>query len=248
VKEFGSAAKTSFFYKRDKNDLPNWKLSYEFKCASTEIELSKYLSEIDSQITTPVAIISRQQFSGFGRYDRKWFSPNGGIWMSAAYPVISNEFLTEIFSISIAYFLCEMFLRESIEVKIKWPNDIFCGSKKLIGFLPGVVTRGKKIIYVRLGIGMNLNNHTPQQAISLSKILGKKNLNESYWTSKILKVIYDAINYNQDRISIIRGANKFLDKNLLPRDYEGSKWTISNINSNGNLIIFKDKNYKILNS
>jgi len=46
----------------------------------------------------------------------------------------------------------------------------------LIGFLPRVIIRGKEIIYVRIGLGMNVLNYTPSEGISLSKVLQTKNI------------------------------------------------------------------------
>ena len=76
-----------------------------------------------------------------------------------------------------------MLRQENINVFLKWPNDIFFGSKKLIGFLPRVITRGKEIIYVRIGLGMNILNYTPSEGISLSRVLQTKNINQYYWTA-----------------------------------------------------------------
>ena len=242
----GSAAKTSFFYKKKRECFPNWKLIYKFKCSSTEYELDKYLNS-NNLNNIPIAIFSRTQSSGFGRYQRKWFSPIGGIWFSAAYPIKSKTFIPEIFSISIAYKLCEMLSKESIKVSLKWPNDIFYGSKKLIGFLPRIITIGEKIKYVRIGFGMNLNNKSPSQGISLCKILNKKKLCESFWSSKILHVFNEAININKKRDFIICGANKFLNKKYLPKEYIDNDWIIKNIDSSGGLVIFKNKDQKIIN-
>ena len=242
----GSAAKTSFFYKKKKECLPNWKLIYKFKCTSTEYELDEYL-KLNSLKNIPIAIFSGSQTSGFGRFEREWFSPMGGIWFSAAYPIKSTSFISEIFSISIAYKLCEMLSNESIRVSLKWPNDIFYGSKKLIGFLPKVITRGEQIKYVRVGFGMNLNNKSPLQGISLCKIINKKNLCESYWSSKILHVFNEAIFINKNRDSIIRGANKFLNKTYLPKEYINQEWRIKHIDSRGSLVISKNENQKIIN-
>ncbi len=242
----GSAAKTSFFYKRKKEFYTNWKLIYKFKCSSTEYELDKYLKSNNLK-NIPIAIFTRSQSSGFGRYARKWLAPFGGIWFSAAYPIKSKTFIPEIFSISIAYKLCEMFSKESIKVTLKWPNDIFYGSKKLIGFLPKVITRGEEIKYVRVGFGMNLNNKTPSQGISLCKIINKKNLSESYWSSKILHTFNEAISLNKDRNSIIKGANKFLNKTYLPKEYLGQDWIIKNIDSRGGLVVYDYQNKKIIN-
>ena len=223
-----------------------YSLIYKVKCSSTEYLLDEYL-KINNLKNIPLAIFSRSQSSGFGRYERKWLSPNGGIWFSAAYPIKSKTFISELFSISIAYKLCEMLSEESINVSLKWPNDIFYGSKKLIGFLPKVITRGEQTNYVRVGFGMNLNNKSPLEGISLCKVLNKKNLCESYWSSKILHVFNDAININKNRDSIIRGANKFLNKTYLPKEYIENDWIIKNIDSRGGLVISKDEDQKIIN-
>ncbi len=245
MKVIGSSAKTSFFYKKELINLPNWHLIYKYKCSSTEIQLSEYLHNHNSKNNLPIAIFSREQTKAFGQNGRIWLSPPGGIWMSAAYPISSKVFNTEIFSLSIAFFLCEMLLQESIEVSIKWPNDILYGSKKLIGFLPRLVTRGDKVIYARVGVGMNINNITPDEGISLSKILKRKKLPESYWASKILKVIHKAILYNPKKKQIIDGANKCLHKKYLPRGYDDS-WSVQEIDKFGRLIISKENCQKTI--
>ena len=245
MKVIGSSAKTSFFYKKGREDLPDWHLIYKNNCSSTEILLSDFLKKYDSQPFKPIAIFSRKQFNGVGQNGRKWISPKGGIWVSAAYPIFSEEFSADIFSISIALFLCEMLFEESIKVQIKWPNDIFYGSKKLIGFLPKLITRGNKILYARIGIGMNLNNMTPKEGIALSVIFNKKKLSESYWAAKILKVIHKSITFNANQKLIIDGANKFLNKQILPKKYNNS-WLIKEIDQNGNLRLYKDGRQKII--
>ena len=80
----------------------------------------------------------------------------------------------------------------------------------MIGFLPRVITRGKEIIYVRVGIGMNVLNYTPSEGISLSKVLQTKNINQHYWTAKVLKAFHDSIECNNEKEYVIKSANKFL--------------------------------------
>ena len=247
MKVIGSSAKTSFFYKKGLNNSLNWKLIYKYNCPSTEIELNKYLKKNALKKFNPIAIFSRKQAQGVGQNGRKWISPQGGIWFSAAYPIFSKDFSIDIFPVSIAFFLCEMFYQKSIEVKIKWPNDIFYGSKKLIGFLPKLITRGNEVHYVKIGIGMNLNNNTPEEGVSLSNILNRKNLSESYWSSKILKVFNKAILYNKNRKQIIYGSNKFLNKQCLPKGYANC-WKIDEIDETGSLKIFNDNHQKIIKS
>ena len=92
-----------------------------------------------------------------------------------------------------------MLRREHINAFLKWPNDIFVDTKKLVGFLPKVITRGNEIIYVRVGLGMNVLNYTPSEGISLSKVLQTKNINQHYWTAKVLKAFYDSIECNKKK-------------------------------------------------
>ena len=245
MKFFGDAAKTSFFYKKDSRNFPYWKLIYKIKCQSTEIELSKYLRNYSDHKLNPIAIISREQVLGFGQKGRSWFSPRGGIWLSAAFPIYSNDFSPETFSLSIACQLCEILFEKNIKVKLKWPNDIFYESKKLIGFLPKLITRGDQILYARIGIGMNLNNKTPSEGISLSHIQNKK-LCENFWTSELLKVICLAIESNSEKLEIIKKANLFLDKDYLAKEYKQEGWEIKEIDPNGSLRITKNKDMRLL--
>ena len=139
-----------------------------------------------------------------------------------------------------------MLRQENINVCLKWPNDIFFGSKKLIGFLPRVITRGKEIIYVRVGLGMNVLNYTPSEGISLSKVLQTKNINQHYWTAKVLKAFYDSIECNKKKEYVIKSANKFLTKSFLPSGYCPHTWKIKDIDSNGNLRIENKTKIKVI--
>nr|WP_075487693.1 biotin--[acetyl-CoA-carboxylase] ligase [Prochlorococcus marinus] len=246
MKVTGSAAKTVFYLRKINGQYPNWRLKYKLKCKSTENELSHWLECSAIKKDQPVAIIAREQFSGFGQNSKAWVSPKGGIWLSAAYPIFSKEFTSQIFSLSLGIKICEMLSQENINVFLKWPNDIFVGSKKLIGFLPRVITRGKEINYVRIGLGMNVLNHTPLEGISLSKILKTKNINQYYWTAKVLKAFHDSIECNKKKEYVIKSANRYLTKRFLPSGFCPNTWKIKDIDSNGNLRIQNQTEQKII--
>jgi len=246
VKVIGPAAKTVFYLKKIQGQYPTWTLHYKIKCKSTENELTNFFEYSEIKKNQPVAIIAREQFAGVGQNSKTWISPKGGIWLSAAYPIFSKEFASQIFNLSLCIKLCEMLRQENISVCLKWPNDIFFGSKKLIGFLPRVITRGKEIIYVRLGIGMNVLNYTPSEGISLSKVLQTKNINQHYWTAKVLKAFYDSTKFNKNKEHVIKSANKFLNKSFLPSGYCPNTWKIKDIDFNGNLRIENKTQIKII--
>ena len=245
MKVSGSKAKTIYHLKKIQGLYPLWRLEYKIKCGSTEHELSKLLDCLELKRNQPIAVVTRQQFAGFGQNSRFWFSPEGGIWLSAAYPIFSERFDCKIFNLSMAIKLCEMLKQENIKVNLKWPNDIFFGSRKLIGFLPRVITRGKEISYVRVGIGMNLINRTPSEGISLAEILKTKHINKSFWTAKILKAFHDSINCNKENEYVIKVANDFLSRVFLPQGFSSAEWNIEDIDSHGYLRLY-NKTQKIL--
>ena len=246
MKVIGSAAKTVFYLKKIQGQHPSWRLLYKIKCKSTENELTNLLGYSEIKKNQPVAIIAREQFSGFGQNSKTWVSHKGGIWLSAAYPIFSKEFTSQIFNLSLGIKICEMLRQENINVYLKWPNDIFFGSKKLIGFLPRVITRGKEIIYVRIGLGMNVLNYTPLEGISLSKALQTKNINQHYWTAKVLKALHDSVECNNQKEYVIKSANKFLTKRYLPSGICPNTWKIKDIDLNGNLRIENETQLKII--
>ena len=246
MKNLDLVAKTAYEFKKIQGICPHWKLQYKLKCRSTEYELTNYLQDSPIKRYKPIAIIAKEQLSGFGQNKKEWISPKGGIWLSAAYPIFSSKFSCDIFSLSFATKLCEMLNMESIKVNLKWPNDIFFDSKKLIGFLPKVITRGKEVMYVRVGLGMNFLNKTPSEGITLSEILNTKKICEHYWTAKILKTIHDSVECNNRKEYILENANKYLTKKYLPRGYNSNDWMIKEVDNNGNLRIYNEVEEKIL--
>jgi len=246
VKVIGSAAKTVFYLKKIQGQYPIWRLQYKMKCKSTENELTQWLECSEIKRNQPVAIIAREQISAFGQNSKTWVSPKGGVWLSAAYPIFSKEFSSQIFNLSLGIKICEMLREENVNVCLKWPNDIFFGSKKLIGFLPRVITRGKEIIYVRIGLGMNVLNYTPPEGISLSKVLQTKKINPNYWTAKVLKSFHDSVDCNNKKEYVIKSANKFLTKRFLPSGICPNTWKIKDIDSNGNLRIENETQLKVI--
>ena len=87
-----------------------------------------------------------------------------------------------------------MLRQENINVFLKWPNDIFIDSKKLIGFLPRVITRGKKIIYVRVGLGMNVLNTLHQRVFHYQKYFKLRILINIFGQPKFLKLYMIQLN------------------------------------------------------
>lgn len=109
-------------------------------------------------------VIAGVQTGGRGRLGRHWGSPAGGLWMSL---VLRPEFeagfaarITQTAAVGVARALGEV----GVEVRIKWPNDLLAGGKKICGILAESMVRNAtgpakvpRLEYVVLGVGMNAN-------------------------------------------------------------------------------------------
>ena len=78
MKVIGSAAKTVFYLKKIQGQYPSWRIIYKIKCKSTENELTNLLGYSALKKNHPVAIVSREQFSGVGQNSKTWVSPRAG--------------------------------------------------------------------------------------------------------------------------------------------------------------------------
>ncbi|UEX89157.1 biotin--[acetyl-CoA-carboxylase] ligase [Staphylococcus ratti] len=122
---------------------------------STQLEAKHRLIEHDESML----IISDEQIEGRGRFKRPWHSSKGkGLWMSLVLrPSISYSMLTT-FNLFISLAIRDA-IQEYVDeaVKIKWPNDIYVGEKKICGFLTEMVANADGIEAVICGIGININ-------------------------------------------------------------------------------------------
>ena len=106
------------------------------------------------------AWFAHKQTLGKGQRGKVWLSTEKeNIILSIAIdpsPLsIANQFIIS----AIAALACVDLLKKyySDYVKIKWPNDVFCGDRKAGGILIENVIQGKNWKFSIVGIGMNIN-------------------------------------------------------------------------------------------
>ena len=72
--------------------------------------------------------------------------------------------------------LRDYLLEKGVEARIKWPNDIWVGDKKICGILIENILKGKQIRHSIIGIGLNLNEERwPEELpnpVSLKQLTG----------------------------------------------------------------------------
>ena len=106
-------------------------------------------------------VIANGQTAGKGLENNVWESEAGknltfSILLKPGSLKAHQQFqLTKIISLAVYDFIRSYLPNE--QIKIKWPNDIYVGNKKIAGILINNTIKGKEIIFTVVGIGININ-------------------------------------------------------------------------------------------
>ncbi|MBT9174808.1 MAG: Bifunctional ligase/repressor BirA [candidate division WS2 bacterium] len=127
-----------------------------------------------------IVVVARKQTCGRGREDRNWISPEGGLYLSFILrPVFPVKELTPITRLSAVAVLEAVEDITSLKCQLKWPNDLLLHGKKVCGILTESKVVGETVVYVVVGIGVNVNNSIEElnaglqyPAVSLKEKLG----------------------------------------------------------------------------
>jgi len=148
---------------------------------STNNFLKSLLSN-STPITEGTVIMADHQFAGRGQHQNIWHAEPGknltvSILLKPTSILIKDQFVLNIIvSIAICKVLSTLVGKE---IKVKWPNDIYFGNKKLGGILIENTIAGNTIKTAVVGIGINVNQQhfgeeLSQKATSIYQILRKE--------------------------------------------------------------------------
>ncbi len=103
-------------------------------------------------------VICEQQTEGRGRRGRVWASPAGkNLYFSAILrPELPPQRAPELTLVA-AVATAETLREAGVEARIKWPNDLEVGGRKLAGILTELSADADRVHFVVLGVGVNLN-------------------------------------------------------------------------------------------
>ena len=140
-------------------------LSPQSKRALMEIQLfddidstnAEAIRQIQAGNTENRLLLASSQFAGKGRRGRQWLSPEGaGIYLSLA-----RQFSLEPNQLQGLSLLTAISLKSALNqlgvsaLKLKWPNDVLSGKKKLAGILLELQQSGGHC-FVVFGVGINV--------------------------------------------------------------------------------------------
>ena len=124
-------------------------------------------------------VVAEEQNGGKGRLDRNFYSPRGkGIWFSV---VLRPNHLPKDapkYTLMAAVAVAEAMTRFNLRAEIKWPNDIMFDGRKIVGILTEMTGEIGRIIYIVVGIGINVNisrDEFPEEIRSVAASLSEMN-------------------------------------------------------------------------
>ena len=123
---------------------------------------------IASSSATGTLIVADEQTAGRGRHGRRWTSaPHAGVWLTLI------ERPTDARALDVLAIRCGLYAAQSLDalanstVRVKWPNDLFLGDRKLAGTLIETRWRGTAPEWVAIGFGLNVIAPELETAVGL---------------------------------------------------------------------------------
>lgn len=136
--------------------MENNKIIYYKQLDSTNTKLSELAAAGAEHGTIVVADL---QTAGKGRRGRIWESPAGeNIYMSMLLKPTFEANIAPMLTLCMAYSVAKVLQSQGFpDVRIKWPNDLIIGGKKICGILTEMKMKDSQIDYVIIGVGINVN-------------------------------------------------------------------------------------------
>lgn len=125
-------------------------------------------------------VVADEQTAGRGRRERVWHStPGEGLYLSVllrpALPAQQIPLLSLMAAVAVAETVLaatRRVTRASLDVDIKWPNDVLVSGRKLSGILTESASVARELPRVVVGIGVNLNHqHFPPELSDIATSL-----------------------------------------------------------------------------
>ena len=115
------------------------------------------LEEAHKGASEGTIVVADTQSAGRGRFNRPWVSPPGSaLYLSVILrPKIS--WLGQLNMVATLAILQAVHLETGLAARIKWPNDVEIGGRKLAGVLIDSAMRGVEVEHAIVGIGLNTN-------------------------------------------------------------------------------------------
>ncbi|XP_035221413.1 biotin--protein ligase-like [Stegodyphus dumicola] len=139
-----------------------------FPVITTTMIASEYFSDYEG-----LTVIARRQIGGRGRSDNKWISPEGCAMFTLHFSLsLSSKLgqklsiLQHLSSLAIVHGIKKIPGFGYLDLRLKWPNDIYYGKDKKLGGVIAHTTIQGNVAHVYSGCGINVNNSRPTTCLN----------------------------------------------------------------------------------
>tara|TARA_B100000035_G_scaffold305996_1_gene307509 strand:+ start:1528 stop:2250 length:723 start_codon:yes stop_codon:yes gene_type:complete len=227
-----------FFYKSLKNTNDTTKRIYGFNKSQN------------------VALLSLKQKNGRGRTNKKWISKEGDL--TCSFLVNFQTTVNKLGQVNLWFtnkvFIVLKKLNPELNLKIKWPNDIYLDDKKLGGILVETTILRGEVSYFLFGVGINLVSSPQNQSyptISLGNF--SKNVSPLKLFLEISKILttnfYELKNSSLFIVdeNFLKNFKDFKKKIKIKFKTKTLEGRFSSITQNGELVLINNKKKIIIN-
>ncbi len=182
-----------------------------------------------------VAIVADVQANGKGRLGRIWYSPPGGLWLTA---ILKDNLEPQVLSLVGGIVIAKALEKRGYKVCLKWPNDVIYKGKKLAGVI-GEHYKG----YILLGMGINLQNDIPEEIENIA--INIPQLSRDELLPLLLDMLEDEIKKGKEEIiEDWKDYNCTLGKKVKIVDNESFVGLAKDLTPEGFLLVEKDGEIK----
>jgi BirA family transcriptional regulator, biotin operon repressor / biotin---[acetyl-CoA-carboxylase] ligase len=160
---------------------------------STQSELARLAAGGAAEGTV---VVARHQRAGRGRRGRVWWdAPNDSLLLSVLLrPRVAAAQAPEVSLVGALAVTDALRSEAGVEARIRWPNDVLLGGRKICGLLPEAASNGAGVVqHLILGIGLNINQERfpsdlSERATSLRLATGRR-----YELDRMLEALLEAL-------------------------------------------------------
>ncbi len=170
-------------------------------------------------------IIAGHQVAGKGRFNRKWISEKDqGITLTILksfnieIPHLINFYTSYIVQRTLKEFTYNIMGSDQDVFRLKWPNDIMLGNKKVAGILSEVLNLNgnpKKFI---IGIGININQDSFPEELTEKAVSLKLYYRREF---RVYDIIYSLVNHFYQNLPLIGQSDILMELWRLNSDVTG---------------------------
>ncbi len=142
------------------SDLATLLVGHQIHCVETTASTNQLAQQMVVEgAPEGQVVLAETQTAGRGRMGRRWESPSGvniycSVLLKPQIPPHQAPQLTFLSAVATAEVLTELY---DINARVKWPNDILVGGRKIAGLLNELSAETEQIHSLVLGIGINVN-------------------------------------------------------------------------------------------